>query len=52
MKGKFKFTSVKKDEKSQEKKEVNQLDSEVFNINELQKYYAEFSEKSKSNKLK
>jgi hypothetical protein len=45
MKGKFKFSNISKDEKS---KETNHMESEVFNINELKKYYADFTEKSKS----
>jgi hypothetical protein len=52
MKGKFKFSNVNKDEKSKEHKEANHAESEVFNINELKKYYSEFTEKSKSNRNK
>ena len=48
MKGKFKFSNDGKIEKSKETKETNHMESEVFNINELKKYYADFTEKSKS----
>lgn len=48
MKGKFKFSNINKEEKSKEAKESNHNESEVFNINELKKYYVEFTEKSKS----
>jgi hypothetical protein len=46
MKGKFKFSSINKDEKNRDNNE-----SEVFNISELKKYYVDFSEKAKSIKI-
>jgi len=49
MKGKFKFSNVNKEEKQKESKESSQVESEVFNITELKKYYVEFTEKAKSN---
>jgi len=52
MKGKFKFSNVNKEDKTKENKDVNNIESEVFNINELKKYYSEFTEKSKSKRNK
>lgn len=49
MKAKFKFSAGNKDEKANQTKEKSTVESESFNITELQKYYAEFTEKSKSN---
>ena len=44
MKGKFKFSSGKDDKQKENKNTINnQNESETFNINELQKYYTQFS---------